>query len=214
MIEAALTGGLEVYTMKILILSGTPKKDGLSHSLAAAAFEASIAQKAEAEIVQLTGLSACRMCGDGWGTCSGTHICEFGGDGFNEIHEKIRLADGFVLITPVYWGEVSDGMKAFLDKLRRCEGTKEWEERDTNPQYFAGKSSILVASAGGGGGGIVSTFAQMERAITHMGGASYPYDVYGFFDYIAVNRWNQDYKREALRNAVTALIKWIENKSR
>jgi len=63
-----------------------------------------------------------------------------------------------------------------------------------------------VASAGGGGGGIVDTFAELEKAISHMGGVSYPYDVYGFFDYIAVNRWNQDYKRETLKNAVIALV--------
>ena len=200
--------------MKLLILSGTPKKDGLSHSLVEAAREAALAQNAEVEVVQLTGLSACRMCDDGWGTCNKTHHCEFGDDGFNEYHEKIRWADGFVFITPVYWGEVSEGMKSFIDKLRRCEGTKQWNKNEPNSQYFSGKSSILVASAGGGGGGIVSTFSQMERAVTHMGGSSYPYDVYGFFDYIAVNRWNQDYKREALKNAVTAFITWFNNKAK
>jgi len=194
-------------TMKLLIISGTPKKDGLSVSLAVAACEAAKAQGAEAEIIQLTGLSACRMCGDGWGTCNKEHRCEFGNtDGFNEFQEKIRWADGFVLVTPVYWGEVSEGMKIFLDKLRRCEATRQRSD-DEGPSYFVGKSSILVASAGGGGGGISSAFVQMERAISHMGGTTYPYDIYGFFDYIAVNRWNQDFKIEALAKSVTALVK-------
>jgi len=194
--------------MNLLILSGTPKKDGLSHSLAAAAYEAAKSLNAGAEILQLTGLSTCHMCGDGWGTCSKLHTCEFGNeDGFNEYREKVKWADGFVLITPVYWGEVSEGMKTFLDKLRRCEGSKNWDENERGSSFFVGKSSILVASAGGGGGGITSAFQQMERAVTHMGGTSYPYDVYGFFDYIAVNRWNQEYKREALKTAVTSMIK-------
>jgi len=194
--------------MKLLIISGTPKKDGLSHSLAAGACEAAKAQGAEAEIIQLNGLSACRMCGEGWGTCNSKHSCEFGdADNFNKFHDKIRWADGFVLITPVYWGEVSEGMKIFLDKLRRCEATKQWDSNEPGSSFLVGKSSILVASAGGGGGGISSTFVQMERAISHMGGTTYPYDIYGFFDYIAVNRWNQDYKREALMKAVTALVK-------
>jgi multimeric flavodoxin WrbA len=201
--------------MKILIISGTPKNDGLSHRLVAGACEAAKAHGAEVEIIQTIGLSACRMCGDGWGTCRTGHRCEFGDtDGFGEFQEKIRWADGFVLITPVYWGEVSEGVKVFIDRLRRCEASKKWGEDDAEPSFFAGKSSILVASAGGGGGGITNTFVQMERAITHMGGTSYPYDVYGFFDYIAVNRWNQEYKREALMSAVAAFIKWFDNQSK
>ena len=199
--------------MKLLILSGTPKKDGLCHNLAAAAYEAAKLTGSEAEIIQLTGLSACRMCGDGWGTCSKIHKCEFGSeDGFNEFQDKIQWADGFVLITPVYWGEVSEGMKAFIDRLRRCEASKKWDESKSDSSFFAGKSSILVASAGGGGGGITTAFQQMERAVTHMGGTSYPYDVYGFFDYIAINRWNQGYKKEALKAAVTSLIKAFDSK--
>ena len=200
--------------MKLLIISGTPKKEGLSHSLAKAAYESAKAQNIESEIIQLIGLSACKMCADGWGTCDKVHKCEFGdADGFNEFQEKIKWADAFVLITPVYWGEVSEGMKTFLDRLRRCEATKQRRDHGANASYFAGKSSILVANAGGGGGGITSAFVQMERAITHMGGTSYPYDVFGFFDYIAVNRWNQEYKKEALKSSVTALIQWYKNKN-
>jgi len=198
--------------MKMLIISGTPKKDGLSHSLAHAALEAAKIQGAEAELIQLKGLTACRMCGDGWGTCDKTHRCAFGDtDGFKDFQEKMHWADAFVFITPVYWGEVSEGMKTFLDRLRRCEASKKM--RGGGDSYLVGKSSILVASAGGGGGGITTTFAQMERAITHMGGATYPYNVYGFFDYIAVNRWNQDYKREALMQAVAALVKQVDEKA-
>ena len=192
--------------MKVLIISGTPKKDGLSHNLAKTAYEAAISQGAESQIIQLTGLSLCQMCGDGWGICRTEHRCVLGkDDGFNDFQEKIHWADAFVLITPVYWGEVSEGMKTFIDRLRRCEASKKWD--GSGPSFFEGKSSILVAAAGGGGGGITNTFIQMERAIEHMGGTSYPYDIYGFFDYIAVNRWNQNYKQEALRNAVIALIK-------
>ena len=201
--------------MKLLILSGTPKKDGLSHSLAEAASEAAKAQGAEAEIMQLTGLTVCRMCEEGWGICKSEHRCAFGkDDGFNEFQEKMHWADGFVIITPVYWGEVSEGMKTFIDRLRRCEASRGWNSGDEGVSCFVGKSSILVASAGGGGGGITNCFVQMERAVTHMGGTSYPFDVYGFFDYIAVNRWNQEYKREALKSAVTAFVKWFEAKEK
>jgi len=198
--------------MNLLILSGTPKKDGLCHSLAAAAYEAAGVAGAEVEIVRFSNISACRMCGDGWGDCSKIHRCKFGEtDDFNTLHEKLKWADGFVLITPVYWGEMSEGMKSFFDRMRRCEATKQWDQSEPDLSFFSGKSSILVASAGGGGGGITTAFAQMERAISHMGGTSYPYDVYGFFDYIAVNRWNSEYKREALKCAVSALVKKVKS---
>ena len=198
----------------MLIVSGTPKDDGLCRSFVTGACEAAKSRGAEVEVIELIGLSACRMCGGGWGNCRSEHRCLFGdSDSFGEFQEKVRWADGFVLITPVYWGEVSEGMKIFLDKLRRCEASKKWDGKDANLSYFAGKSSILVASAGGGGGGITNTFTQMERAVSHMGGASYPYDDYGFFDYIAVNRWNREYKLESLKNAVAAFIKWFNDKS-
>jgi multimeric flavodoxin WrbA len=195
--------------MKLLIISGTPKTDGITHSLVTSAQKGAQAADAQAETVVLSELplTLCRMCGDGWGVCFNTHRCAFGDeDGFNRLQEKFNQADGYIFITPVYWGEVSEGMKTFLDRLRRCEASKKWNE-DAKPSFFAGKSSILVASAGGGGGGITSTFAQLERAITQMGGAGYPYDVHGFYDYIAVNRWNQEYKREALKASVASFIK-------
>ena len=199
--------------MKLLILSGSPKKDGLCKSLEITAVEAVETMGSEAKVISLKSLSACRMCNEGWGTCLSDHYCEFGvDDGFNDYQKDMEWADGFVFITPVYWGEVSEGMKTFLDKLRRCQATKNWG-RDKEKSFLSGKSSILVSSAGGGGGGITSAFVQMERAISHMDGTGYPYDTeWGFFDYIAVNRWNQSYKREALYSAVTAFIKWFEKK--
>ena len=199
--------------MKLLVISGTPKEDGLCHSLVSTAVESAKACGSEAKVITLTSLTACRMCNDGWGTCSSKHECEFGeDDGFNSYQKDVQWADGFIFVTPVYWSEVSEGMKTFIDRLRRCQATKSWGAENVS-SFFNGKSSILVASAGGGGGGITNALAQMERAVSHMGGTGYPYDKeWGFYDYIAVNRWNQNYKRDALRSAVTSMISWFENK--
>ena len=119
--------------MKILIISGTPKKDGICRSLVTAAATAAADVGAETEIVDLAKykLTSCRMCGDGWGICYSEHFCEFGEkDGFNELQNKIHRADALVYITPVYWGEVSEAFKIFLDKLRRCQATKRWDKKD------------------------------------------------------------------------------------
>jgi len=185
--------------MKLLIVSGTPKSDGLCQSLVAAAETA--ARSAEVETVKLSDyrLQGCRMCGDGWGDCNKTHRCAHGDeDGFNGLQEKCRDADAFVWITPVYWGETSEAMKCFPDRLRRCQATKQWSNEKNDKSFLEGKTFIVVASAGGSGNGIVNAFSQMERAVSHMKGSVY--------DFIGVNRWNQAYKREALKEAVASLI--------
>jgi len=44
-----------------------------------------------------------------------------------------------------------------------------------------------------------------------MGGVANPPMRNGICDYIAVNSWNQEYKRDTLRAAVASLIKSFEN---
>ena len=196
--------------MKILVISGTPKKDGICHSLVVAASETAAALGAETELIKLAELMLppCKMCDEGWGICRSEHRCIYGDeDGFNPLQEKFRAADAFVFITPVYWGEVSEALKCFLDRLRRCQASKQWDAEKAVPSFFAGKPCILVASAGGSGNGILSALSEMERAISHMGGDANPKDRNGICELIGVNRWNQEYKREALKAAVAALVK-------
>ena len=197
--------------MKLLIISGTPKTDGLTYSFVTAAEETAINEKIEAEVVTLSkmNLSKCKMCGDGWGVCFREHYCAFGDDdGFNALQKKVQDADAYVYITPVYWGEISEEFKTFIDKLRRCQATKQWDSRTEEVSFLKGKPSILVAVAGGGGGGILSTLRGFERAIEQMGGDSHPREQAGIFDYIAVNRWNKEYKRTALKEAIKKLIQF------
>jgi len=195
--------------MKVLIISGTPKTDGLTCSFVEKANEAVNEAGAEAEVIRLAGmkLTKCKMCGDGWGICRDEHKCIFGDeDGFNELQEKIKKADAFVYLTPVYWGEASEDMKLFMDKLRRCQATKQWDDREEEISFMIKKPSIIVAVAGGGGGGIATTFVGLELAIKHMGGHEWPMDKDGIFDYIAVNRWNKEYKLTALKEAIKTMV--------
>ena len=196
--------------MKLLIISGTPKKDGICHSLVTAANETAAGLGAETEVIKLADLKLmhCKMCDEGWGICRSEHRCIYGDeDGFNMLQERFAKADAFVFITPVYWGEVSEALKCFLDKLRRCQASKQWDTDRAIPSFFNDKPSILVASAGGSGNGILSALSEMERAVIHMGGDKNPKDRNGICDFIGVNRWNQDYKREALKASVAALVK-------
>ena len=200
--------------MKVLIISGTPKTKGITFSYVEAAEEAAMKAGAEIETITLSkmNLHKCKMCDDGWGICYSKHVCVVGNkDGFNDLQEKIGKADAFVFITPVYWSEVSEEMKLFIDRLRRCQATKKWDN-EAGASFLTGKPSILVAVAGGSGGGIVNTFNQMQKAIEHMEGNNMPHEREGIFDYIGVNRWNQDYKREAMEKAIAEMIAYkIDN---
>jgi multimeric flavodoxin WrbA len=199
--------------MNLLIISGTPKTVGITYSFVKAAEEIANGLGIKAELIGLSGmnLTKCKMCGDGWGICFSEHRCVFGDkDSFNSLQEKFKNADAFVFITPVYWGEISEEMKIFIDKLRRCQATKQWDSREDEVSFLKGKPSIIVAVAGGGGGGITSTFMELERAIGHMGGDEWPRENVGIFDFIGVNRWNQSYKRETLKSAIANIIKYLK----
>jgi len=209
--------------MKLLIISGTPKSDGITHSFTATAVETAKNLGIECDTILLHGkpdgsgtdLEKCRMCHEGWGICFREHYCAFGqADGFSALQKKVQWADAYVYITPVYWGEMSEEMKTFIDKLRRCEATKQWDAREDEVSALKGKPSIMVAVAGGGGGGIVTTFMGIERALTHMSGDMQPRETAGVFDYIAVNRWNQEYKREALAAAIKEMHAYQNGKAR
>jgi len=195
---------------KILIVNATPKKDGLTHSFVVAAQEAVDALGLESEELRLAGygLHKCVMCHDGWGICFKEHKCVLGEkDGFGAMQQKIAEADAFVYVTPVYWGEYSEELKLFFDRMRRCETTKQWNGKDDVVSFFKNKPSILVAAAGGGGGGIVSALAAMERAVDQLGEhTGHMNGTAGIFDYIGVNRWNQVYKREALKAAIGEMV--------
>ena len=197
--------------MKLLIINGTPKRDGITYSFVEAAQEAAVNLGIESDVINLSGkngenLEKCRMCGEGWGVCFGEHYCAFGEkDGFTALQKRMRDADAYVYVTPVYWGEMSEEMKIFIDKLRRCEATKKWDKREGEVSILAGKPSIIVANAGGGGGGTITAFMDIKRALVHMEGDAQPRETNGIFDMIAVNRWNQVYKRDALKAAIAEM---------
>ncbi|MCL2187268.1 MAG: NAD(P)H-dependent oxidoreductase [Defluviitaleaceae bacterium] len=195
---------------KILIVNATPKTDGLCYSFVEVAEETADALGIHAETIRLAGygLRKCMMCHDGWGICFKEHTCLFGEkDGFAALQQKVNEADAFVYITPVYWGEISEELKIFWDKLRRCETTKQWNGKEDIISFHKNKPSILVASAGGGGGGIPSTFTAMERAVDQLGEhTGCQNGTAGIFDYIGVTRWNAEYKRTALKEAIKEMV--------
>ena len=180
--------------MKFVIFSGNPKSTGLCRSVTDEIIRGAHDGGAEVAEISMKGMTACRACGDGRGTCASEKTCAFGDDGFAAAQEAAKEADAVVLVTPVYWAEVAERLKSFLDRFRRCESSVGFE---TRKGVIAGKPVLLVASAGGSGRGSLTALEQMERFCDHTGAS--------IFDRISVNRWNSDYKREAAYAAAKAL---------
>jgi multimeric flavodoxin WrbA len=185
---------MHASTMHAIVISASPNKDGLTAACAAAAVEGICAGGGLAVEVRLNDLKIehCRACEDGWGTCRNEHRCQVEDD-FQALHAQVVGVDALVLVTPVYWGDLSESAKAFTDRLRRCEATRGDES------LLSAKPVIIVAAAGGTGGGMISSLLNLERWIAHVRARTW--------DLIPVNRWSRDYKLVAIRAAAEAMAR-------
>lgn len=179
--------------MKVLVFSSSPNTDGLTSACAAAAMDGIQQSGGEADEIRLNDLNVgmCEACGNSWGTCLEGNLCEVLDD-FQALHDRTLKADAYVLVTPVYYGDLSESMKAFTDRLRRCEAPRGKESG------LAGKPTIIVAAAGGSGNGMITCLASLERWIQHVRARKW--------DFIPVNRWNRPYKLETIRLAAGAMV--------
>jgi len=186
--------------MKVLVISASPNIDGLTAACAAAALEGVRLSGETAEEVRLNDLdiSNCQACGNGWGTCLNDHRCQVEDD-FQTLHARCLAADALILVTPVYWGEMSEAAKAFLDRLRRCEATLRAESG------LKAKPVIAVAAAGGSGNGSITCLASMERWIDHVQARK--------FDFIAVNRWTRPVKLEMIHRSAQLMIQTMKEET-
>jgi multimeric flavodoxin WrbA len=180
--------------MRVLIFSSSPNTDGLTAACAGAAFEGVQQAGGEVQEIRLNDLNigSCAACDDGWGTCRSEHICDVLDD-FQVLHGQTLDADAYVFVTPVYWGDLSESMKAFTDRLRRCEAS-----RGEDSGLFL-KPVIMIAAAGGSGNGMITCLASLERWIQHVHARKW--------DFIPVNRWNRAYKLETIQTASDTMVR-------
>ncbi len=182
--------------MKITVIWSSPNVDGLTAEAKNSFLGGIDRAKCEVDEIHLNKicLEACRACGNGWGACRSAGHCVLKDD-FETVYERIAEADGIVFVTAVYWSEMTEQMKLFMDRLRRCEAT--------HNHFLAGKRCILVACAGGTGNGATECLLQMEGTIKHMGMRAY--------DRISVIRYNKDYMLPALTQAGGLYVERLEN---
>ena len=127
----------------------------------------------------------CRQCEeDGWGICrtEGKCIIE---DDFASIFESVARADLVGFASPVYFSDLSESLRAFLDRLRRV---TRHESAKARIEY---KPVVGICVAGGGGGGAPNCAISLEKILTNCG--------FDIVDLIPVRRQNLELKQEVLR---------------
>lgn len=147
--------------MKVLIVSGSRNPRGQTGQACEALADGSRGAGADVEIVYLPAraVERCRQCDEaGWGLCRQEGRCVIE-DGFASIAAAIGEADAVVFATPVYFGDLSESLRAFLDRLRRtC-------THESGKTGVAGKRAAGLCVAGGGGGGSSACLANMEKIL-------------------------------------------------
>lgn len=100
---------------KILVLTGSARKNGNSNRMAHAFAEAAAAKGHDVKVIDTATLKLnfCHACE----TCYKTgKPCSFDDD-FNTVADDILAADALVFSSPVYWYSVPSQLKAVVDKM-------------------------------------------------------------------------------------------------
>jgi len=179
--------------MKIIGIQSSPNENGLTSRLAKAVLKGAESAGAEVELIHLNELNIghCKACEEGWGTCRTEGRCAQPDD-FQALRDRINAVDAIVFSTPVYFGDLSESAKRFLDRWRRVEVGKR------NESLLRGKRAIGISSAGGSGGGVISALQNLEGYLRWF--------QFNIYDLVPVTRRNSEYRLKMLEEAGKNLL--------
>lgn len=180
--------------MKVLVISSSPNEIGLTNSCVDICLETIKENNIQADWICLNkyNIKKCEACGNrGWGICLNEHKCRIDDD-FNVLQEKVQQYDALIVISPVYFYEMSESAKTFFDRLKRCQSFNENSK-------LKDKNMLCIACAGGSGDGTEQTLNSMKILVKflHMNPT----------DYIGITRNNFEDNKENIRQSVLKLIK-------
>jgi NAD(P)H-dependent FMN reductase len=170
--------------MKILVLSGSRNQQGKTAQAIEAICKGAKKTGGKTETIFLTEkkLERCRQCNpDGWGICRTEHRCIIEDD-FASIVEKIKAADVIVFANPVYFRDLSESMRGFLDRLRRIRFTGGPPPTQGRSPTSSATPAIGLCYAGGSGFGTISALVSLEKIVQECG--------FDIVDMISVRRQN------------------------
>lgn len=139
--------------MKVLVLNGSPRKDGNTSIALRELTEVLKKEGLETEEIRLGNqdIRGCIACE----SCSGTGKCAFD-DIVNEIAPKFEAADGLVVASPVYYASANATLIACLDRLFYSTG-------------FDKTMKVGAAIAVARRGGCSATFDELNKYFTISG---------------------------------------------
>lgn len=177
--------------MNILAILGSRYPQGQTARTVNALLAGARSESARQVFLPECGIERCRQCDQtGWGLCRSEGRCVIDDD-FASLVESIKAADAVVFATPVYFGDLSESMRAFTDRLRRVIRNNE------DKSGIQDKIAIGICVAGGGGGGAPTCTVSLEKVLRTCG--------FDLVDLIPVRRQNLEMKLEVLE--VTG--KWL-----
>jgi NAD(P)H-dependent FMN reductase len=100
--------------------------------------------------------------------------------------EKIKAADVIVFANPVYFRDLSESMRGFLDRLRRIRFTGGPPPMPGRPPISSGTPAVGLCYAGGSGFGTISALANLEKILQECG--------FDIVDMVSVRRQNLEVK--------------------
>ena len=102
--------------MKVVAINGSPRVNGNNHQALEFVHEAQRKEGIETELIDICreDLRPCRACG----SCGKNkdERCVMADDRLNEYVQKMKAADGMIVGSPVYFGNMTAQTKAFLDR--------------------------------------------------------------------------------------------------
>jgi multimeric flavodoxin WrbA len=133
--------------MKILMLSGSRNPEGQTARAANAILTGVTRAGSDVESIFLPTMEIerCRQCENtGWGLCKEKGRCVIDDD-LPTILDKVQAADVVIFANPVYFGDLSESMHAFLARVRRT------TRHEAGKARVDGKTAVGVCVAGGSG---------------------------------------------------------------
>lgn len=140
-----------IKNMKILLINGSPHKEGNTFIALSEVAKALEANGVEAEIVSIgtKAVQGCIACG----RCRELGRCVFKDELYNKIREKLETADGIVIGSPVYYAGPNGSLCALLDRLFYSAG---------NLLAYKPAASVAVCRRGGAS----ATFDRLNKYFT------------------------------------------------
>ena len=150
--------------MKVFMISGSRNPEGRTAQCCNAIAKGLTKAGATSELVFLPvmNLERCRQCDpDGWGICRREGRCIIDDD-FTSLVDKLKEADLAIFANPVYFRDLTESMRGFLDRVRRLNFMQ-------SSRPFNGKPAMGLCLAGGGGGGAPSACYNLDTILQMCG---------------------------------------------